>query len=118
ALAELATPIASAFYRASPDVVPHLAGPQVADWAKLGESLYKATWKSISLAAEFFILTPDLLQGLTLHDLSRLARVLEGISDRSADLAAACLEAAPAAVQAMDHDEIVAFIEFAASISD
>jgi nitric oxide reductase NorD protein len=118
ALAELATPIAGAFYRSSPEVLPRLAGAQVSDWARLGESLYKATWKSISLASEFFVLSPDLLEGLTLHDLSRLARVLEGISDRSADLATACLEAAPAAVDALDHGELVAFIEFAASISD
>ena len=117
-LAELATPIAGAYYRSSPFVVPQLAGAQVTEWAKLGESLYKATWKSISLASEFFLLTPALLQGLSLHDLGRLARVLEGISDRSADLATACLEAAPSAVEALDHAELVAFIEFAASISD
>ena len=117
-LAELATPIAGAYYRSSPDVLPQLAGAQVADWAHLGESLYKATWKSISLASEFFLLSPSLLQGLTLHDLGRLARVLEGISDRSADLATACLEAAPAAVESLEHSEVVAFIEFAASISD
>ena len=118
ALAELATPIAGAYYRSSPSVLPQLAGAQVGEWARLGESLYKATWKSISLASEFFMLSPSLLQGLSLQDLGRLARVLEGISDRSADLATACLEAAPTAVDSLDHAEIVAFIEFAASISD
>ena len=118
ALAELATPIAGAYYRSSPNVLPLLAGAQVVEWAKQGESLYKATWKSISLASEFFLLSPSLLAGLSLPDLGRLARVLEGISDRSADLATACLEAAPAAVEALDHSELVAFIEFAASISD
>ena len=95
ALAELATPIAGAYYRSSPQVLPMLAGAQVTDWAKQGESLYKATWKSISLASEFFLLSPALLQGLSLQDLGRLSRVLEGISDRSADLATACLEATP-----------------------
>ncbi len=43
---------------------------------------------------------------------------MKGISDRSADLAAACLDAAPQAVGRLQHEEIVAFIDFAASISD
>ncbi len=117
-LAESASAIAAAYFRASPRVVPGLAGAQVGDWATLGQRLYKATWKSISLSSEFFDSSPDLLEGLSLTELSRLARVLEGISDRSADLAAACLDAAPQAVAALQHDEIVAFIDFAASISD
>src|SRR5438105_3571466 len=75
-LAELASSIASAYFRASPEVVPQLAGPQVAEWAALGERLYKATWKSISLASEFFALSPQLLSRLSLSELSRLGRVL------------------------------------------
>jgi hypothetical protein len=117
-LAELASPIAGAYFRASPDVLPFLAGQQVKEWATLGVALYKATWKSISLASEFFALSPILLKGLTMTDLSRLAHVLEGISDRSADLAAACLDATPNAVDSLEHGELVAFLEFAASISD
>ncbi|HEX5370293.1 MAG TPA: hypothetical protein VFY10_12835 [Dehalococcoidia bacterium] len=117
-LAEMASAIAAAYFRASPGVVNRLAGPQIEEWAGLGERLYRATWKSISLASEFFAQSPALLQGLSLPDLDRLARVLEGISDRSADLAAACLDAAPHAVDSLNHDELVAFLDFAASISD
>lgn len=117
-LADHAASMAGAYFKASPHVLPHLAGAQVEDWARLGERLYKATWKSISLASTFFEYSPALFQGLSLHEMTRLAHVLEGISDRSADLAAACLEATPAAVDALDHHEMVAFIEFAASISD
>ena len=94
-LAELASPIAGAYFRASPYVLPQLAGTQVREWATLGVGLYKATWKSISLASEFFNLSPALLNAVSMPDLARLARVLEGISDRSADLAAACLDATP-----------------------
>src|SRR5262249_27637630 len=65
-LAELASSIAGAYFRASPEVVPQLAGPQVGEWAALGERLYKATWKSISLASEFFALSPQLLSKLSL----------------------------------------------------
>ena len=118
ALAELAAAIAGAYFKASPDVLPRLAGPQASEWAHLGERLYKATWKSISLAGAFFTLSPLLLQRLSLSDLGRLARVLEGISDRSADLAAACLEAAPGALHSLTQNETAAFIDFAAAISD
>src|SRR3989304_3600437 len=47
----------------------------------------------------------------------RLARVLEGISDRSADLAAACLDAAPGAGHNLTRAEVAAFLAFAAALS-
>ena len=118
ALAELAAAIAGAYFKASPDVLPALAGAQMGEWAHLGERLYKATWKSISLASTFFALSPVLLRRLTLSELGRLARVLEGISDRSADLAAACLDAAPGAVHNLTRAEVAAFLDFAAAISE
>src|SRR3989304_2756405 len=118
ALAELAAAIAAAYFKASPDVLPALAGAQMGEWAHLGERLYKATWKSISLASTFFALSPVLLRRLTLSELGRLARVLEGISDRSADLAAACLDAAPGAVHNLTRAEVAAFLDFAAAISE
>src|SRR3972149_5006607 len=57
ALAELAAAIAGAYFKASPDVLPALAGAQMGEWAHPGERLYKATWKSISLASTFFALS-------------------------------------------------------------
>src|SRR3989304_267048 len=118
ALAELAAAIAGAYFKASPDVLPALAGAQMGEWAHLGERLYKATWKSISLASTFFALSPVLLRRLTLSELGRLARVLEGISDRSADLAAARLAAAPGPLHSLSQNEPAPFIDFAAAISD
>src|SRR3972149_1599524 len=44
--------------------------------------------------------------------------VLEGIPARAADLAAACLEAAPGALHSLTQNETAAFIDFAAAISD
>jgi hypothetical protein len=117
-LAELAPPIASAYFRASADVVPKLAGGQVKEWAGLGEKLYKTTWKSISLSQTFFALSPVLLRRLSLRELGLFSRVLEGVSDRSADLAAACLEATPNVVHSLERQELVAFLDFAAAISD
>ena len=117
-LSELASPVSAAFFRASPTVLPRLAGPQVREWAQLGQHLYKATWKSISLATQFFDLSPSLLDRLSLSELGRLVRVLEGISDRSADLAAACLDATPKVVERLNRRECLAFLEFATAISD
>src|SRR6185436_5974935 len=74
-LAESASAISGAYFRASPEVVPVLAGAQVREWAGLGERLYKATWKSISLASEFFNLSPTVLHGVTLEELARFGRV-------------------------------------------
>ncbi len=117
-LAELSASIASAYFRVSPAVLPHLAGSQIRDWADLGQRLYKGTWKSISLSSEFFVLSPILLESLSLAEAGRFVRVLEGISDRSADLAAACLDASPSVFSVFNHAERLAFLEFAAAIAD
>lgn len=117
-LAEHASAIASAYFRASPAVLPILTGGQVREWAYLGDRLYKATWKSISLASEFLNLSPTLLRELTIPELGRLVRVIESISDRSADLAAACLEASPSLASTLNQAERLAFLDFAGAISE
>src|SRR3972149_2029277 len=123
ALAEPAAALAAAYFKASPDVRPVLAVAQAGEWAHLGERLYKATWKSISLASTFFSLSPVLLRRLTLSELGRLARVLEGISDRSAHLAAAPPDparrrGAPGPVPTPAGGGVAAFRDFAAAISE
>ncbi|MPZ47868.1 MAG: VWA domain-containing protein [Dehalococcoidia bacterium] len=117
-LAELSGSIASSYFRASPEVMPLIAGAQVREWAYVGERLHKSTWKSIALAGDFFSISPLLLANLTIPDLARFGRVLEGISDRSADLAAACLDAFPEVVTALNQAERLAFLDFASAISD
>jgi hypothetical protein len=117
-LAELAPSIASAYFRASPDVLGFIAGAQVREWAYVGGRLHKSTWKSIALAGDFFAISPLLLEHLTIPDMARFGRILEGISDRSADLAAACLDAFPDVVTALDQSERLAFLDFASAISD
>ncbi len=117
-LAEHASAIACAYFRASPEVLPMLTGGQVREWAFLGDRLYKATWKSISLASEFLNLSPNLLKELTIPEMGRLVRVIESISDRSADLAAACLEASPSLASTLNQAERLAFLDFAGAISE
>jgi hypothetical protein len=57
----------------------------------LGRSLYKGTWKSGTLAAGFFDLSPVLLQHLPFWEVELYAAVLESLSRKSYDLATDCL---------------------------
>jgi nitric oxide reductase NorD protein len=117
-LAELSSAIAGAYFRASPTALPHLAGVQIAEWAGLGQRLYKGTWKSISLASDFFAGSPVLFHSLSLAETGRLVAVIESISERSAELAAACLESSIGVFGRMDRADRHAFLDFAAAVAD
>jgi hypothetical protein len=117
-LSELSSAIAGAYFRASPTALPHLAGVQIAEWAGLGQRLYKGTWKSISLASDFFAGCPVLFHSLSLSDTGRLVRIIESISERSAELAAACLESSISVFGQMDRADRHAFLDFAAAVAD
>jgi hypothetical protein len=112
-LGGMAAPIAAAYFQASPAVLPLLQPSQLSEWAAIGEGIARSTWKSIWLTSHFFNLSPLLLQRLTLAQLGLLGHVIEGIADRSPDLAAECLEASPVFVQAFNPAEITAFLNFA-----
>jgi nitric oxide reductase NorD protein len=117
-LSELSSAIAGAYFRASPTALPHLAGVQIAEWAGLGQRLYKGTWKSISLASDFFAGSPVLFHSLSLSETGRLVRIIESISERSAELAAACLESSITVFARMDRADRHAFLDFAAAVAD
>jgi nitric oxide reductase NorD protein len=117
-LSELSSAIAGAYFRASPTAMPHLAGAQIAEWAGLGQRLYKGTWKSISLASDFFAGSPVLFHSLSLAETGRLVRIIETISERSAELAAACLESSVGVFARMDRADRHAFLDFAAAVAD
>jgi hypothetical protein len=117
-LADLSAVVAGAYFRASPTAIPHLAGSQISEWAALGERLYKGTWKSITLASDFFSHSPVLFHSLSLGEVARLVRILEMISDRSAELAAACLESSIGVFPQLERRDRYAFLDFAAAIAD
>ncbi|HEY7269968.1 MAG TPA: hypothetical protein VH951_09090, partial [Dehalococcoidia bacterium] len=117
-LSELSSAIAGAYFRASPTALPHLAGVQIAEWAGLGHRLYKGTWKSISLASDFFAGSPVLFHSLSLAETGRLVQIIESISERSAELAAACLESSIGVFGRMDRADRHAFLDFAAAVAD
>ncbi len=117
-LAEMSSAVAGAYYRASPTALPHLAGAQIGEWSEMGKRLYRGTWKSISLASDFFAETPVLLHSLGLGEIGRLVRIIEGISERSAELAAACLESSIAVFGKLERRDRHAFLDFAAAVAD
>ena len=57
----------------------------------MGHSLYKGTWKSSTLAAKFFEVSPKLVRTLPFWDVEVFSALVEGLSYKSYDVAAECL---------------------------
>ena len=87
----LALHLAVAFFKASPSIVTNLRPQYIPRWAGLGRSLYKGTWKSSTLAARFFEVSPDLVRNLPFWDVEVFASLIEALSYKSYDVAAECL---------------------------
>jgi nitric oxide reductase NorD protein len=90
-LAQDSPTLAVAFFRASPFIVANLRPQYIPRWAGLGRSLYKGTWKSSTLAAKFFEVSPDLIRSLPFWDVEVFASLIEGLSYKSYDVAVECL---------------------------
>jgi len=83
--------LAVAYFKASPGSLLRLRPRQIDEWAGLGRSLYRGTWKSSTLACRFYELTPNLLETLSFTEMTRFGQFLEVLSLRSYDLASQCL---------------------------
>jgi nitric oxide reductase NorD protein len=90
-LAQDSPTLAVAFFRASPLIVGNLRPQYIPRWAGLGRSLYKGTWKSSTLAAKFFEVSPDLIRSLPFWDVEVFASLIESLSYKSYDVAVECL---------------------------
>jgi hypothetical protein len=90
-LAQDSPALAVAFFRASPLIVGNLRPQYIPRWAGLGRSLYKGTWKSSTLAAKFFEVSPDLIRSLPFWDVEVFASLIESLSYKSYDVAVECL---------------------------
>ena len=60
-IADQSSVVAAAYFRASPESVGLLSPEELEQWAAAGQRLYQGNWKSISLAALFFAVSPALL---------------------------------------------------------
>ena len=90
-LAQDSPTLAVAFFRSSSSIVPNLRPQYIPRWAGLGRSLYKGTWKSSTLAAKFFEVSPDLVRNLPFWDVEVFASLIEALSYKSYDVASECL---------------------------
>ena len=90
-LAQDSPTLAVAFFKSSVTIVPNLRPQYIPRWAGLGRSLYKGTWKSSTLAARFFEVSPDLVRSLPFWDVEVFASLIEALSYKSYDVASECL---------------------------
>ena len=116
-LAEVSSALAASYFRASPGTLPQVTMEQLGDWVGLGRQLYKGTWRSASLAVQFFDGSPALFGQLTLEEARILIRFVDSLCDRSYDLAAHCLSVAPHVLTPLGGEDRAAFLRFAEALA-
>ena len=94
-----------------------LRSRHIESWAGLGDSLYKGTWKSSTLACKFFAHSPALLDTLSFQELERFAGFLDALSHRSYDLASECLALGEQIFPLVGEDKD-AFLSLASTLVD
>ena len=117
-LAAESSALATAYFRAGPHGLDRLSVQQMREWAGLGKQLYKGTWKSSSLAAQFFDVTPGLLAQITLSETRALVRFIDTLAAKSYELAAACLGVAPRVLGTLERPDRGPFLGFASVIAE
>ena len=116
-LAQDSPALAVAFFRASTSIVPNLRPQYIPRWAGLGRSLYKGTWKSSTLSAKFFEISPDLVRSLPFWDVEVFATLIEALSYKSYDVAAECLVLGRDVLPAMGRER-EAFLSMSRALID
>jgi len=116
-LAEMSSALAAAYFRASPQTVPAVGLGRVADWVNLGRMLYKGTWRSASLAVQFFEGSPQLFEEMSVEEGRVLVRFVDALCDRSYDLASHCLSIAPHVLKPLTGEDRGAFLTFAEALA-
>ncbi len=116
-LAELSSALAASYFRASPATLPSITFVRLGDWVNLGRLLYKGTWRSASLAVQFFDGSPAFFSEMTLEEARVLVRFVDALCDRSYDLASHCLSIAPHVLQPLGGEDRAAFLQFAEALA-
>ncbi|MBI3743320.1 MAG: hypothetical protein HY261_03440, partial [Chloroflexi bacterium] len=105
--------VSSSFFRASPDALSRITPDDIGQWATIGKTLYKGTWKSSSLAATYFEVSPRLLQSLSLVELEELVGFIDALAQKSYDLANECLTIADGVFAKIDRADRRSFLVLA-----
>ena len=109
--------LAVSFFKASPSIVSNLRPQYIPRWAGLGRSLYKGTWKSSTLSARFFEVSPDLIRSLPFWDVEVFASLIEALSYKSYDIALECLTLGRDVLPGMGRER-EAFLSMSRALSD
>ncbi|MDO8615145.1 MAG: hypothetical protein Q7T33_05350, partial [Dehalococcoidia bacterium] len=115
-LAELSSALAAAYFRASPATLPSITFARLGDWVNLGRLLYKGTWRSASLAVQFFDGSPAFFGAMAIEEARILVRFVDALCDRSYDLASHCLSIAPHVLEPLEGEDRTAFLTFAEAL--
>ncbi len=83
----------------------------------LGRLLYKGTWRSASLAVQFFDGSPQLFAKLSVEEARILVRFVDALCDRSYDLASHCLSIAATSLEPLTGEDRAAFLTFAEALA-
>jgi hypothetical protein len=116
-LAEMSSALAASYFRASPTTLPEITFARLGDWVGLGRLLYKGTWRSASLAVQFFDGSPALFAHLSVEEARVLVRFVDALCDRSYDLASHCLGIAPTVLQPLEGEDRTSFLTFAEALA-
>ena len=116
-LAQDSPALAVAFFKASPLIVGNLRPQYIPRWAGLGRSLYKGTWKSSTLSAKFFEVSPDLIRSLPFWDVEVFASLIESLSYKSYDVSMECLVLGRDVLPAMGRER-EAFLSMCRALTD
>jgi nitric oxide reductase NorD protein len=116
-LAEESSVVAAAYFHAGPECVGRFSLSELEEWAQLGQRLYHGNWKSVSLAALFFSVTPQLLDTMGLPEMERLQCLAQSLAERSYELAGNCLETMPRLLAEIMADDRLPFLELAEAIA-
>ena len=117
AMATDSAPLAASFLRSAPLALSAVGPAHLRQWADLGRRLYKGNWKSSSLAAQFYDLSPRIFGVLRISQASRLVLFIDELARHSYELASACLASAPDVLSRMDDDDRVPFLTFAVELA-
>ncbi|MYC31458.1 MAG: hypothetical protein F4X65_15445 [Chloroflexi bacterium] len=109
--------LAVSFFKASPAIVSNLRPQYIPRWAGLGRSLYKGTWKSSTLSARFFEVSPDMIRSLPFWDVEVFASLIEALSYKSYDIAVECLTLGKDVLPVMGRER-EAFLAMCRALSD
>lgn len=116
-LCEDSPTLAVAFFQSSPGVMPYLRPRFIHDWANLGRTLYKGTWKSSALAAKFFEVSGTLLKHIDYYQLEQFVDLIRVLADKSTDLAVECLVLGEVTLPRITGDRS-AFIRLAQTVAE